>query len=230
MNEVEINEIMAEVGKLWPDADFGEDAKDVLKLFRWELLKWPKAIVMDAMRTYRLHCKWKTPELANVVNALEKNHPGAMRRPDPDSKEPPTDSLAEAIRKTHPWLSQVAKGVAGDAEVLMRKYRQDWVLYAASLNTRITADESQKAWAMKLAAGQQRKCITSIAGGLTALGVDAAEARQWAEFSVSAEADDFKRMLEDIRLNGIKTVPEEQRTPAQATPLIPIFSLLPEAA
>lgn len=185
MTQIETNDLWREIDSLWPDADFDAEDEKMLSLFRKGMAVWPYALAIEAVRDHRLHCSWKRPNLGKIVNTLESRHPGAMRKANVQKEERKQDSTADVFRKTQPWLANVAQGAAGDAEVIMRKHRQDFHLSQSPPN-----------------GPMRQRCFMAIGGALVELGVRPQHAERWAAFALDSPPQDMRQSLEDLRANG----------------------------
>jgi len=172
MTIAETKEVIKLIGELF----LGQVTESVAKLIREDLGEYPKAMVMEAIKEHR-----RTREMLSYPQLIEGVRSVKRRQEHGQTTTKNEGSLADVFRRTHPWLA----GVPSDAEVIVRKYRQDW----------------HCGWASD---GYRRGISHSCASALKAeCGMDEATADSWANVTDGAifevRPDFFLQCLNELR-------------------------------
>lgn len=119
MNDSELNEVIAEIGDLWPDAGFTEAE---IALFRAELAKHDRDLAINEIREARLTSKFKRPDHASIFRKLRgdtaaKRH---ARREETKRKSPPD---IQALRNASRELYGMKVDFLDDVEFVLRHGR-----------------------------------------------------------------------------------------------------------
>jgi hypothetical protein len=198
MLEPEREKIMSELSQLWPKK-FTDD--ELIKFVHY-VRDYAEKDVIEALDS---HKKTKPfPPRVNEILAVLKGKETREAKATIPRRETFSDILAANLK-------------CGPHEAVLRHYRGDWFEHVKRANQRLSGispamAEPLRAEEEKLLGGVKRGLACRCEGALVAAEMSYADAERYAR-CIFAEPDEFRMVLDDIRLNGVSTVAPVQVEP-----------------